>query len=766
MDKVKWLLHHTAENPFLTDRDYEAHLRGGTFDPTSEWAKAQPLPFEKWSKPGSGVLPKDATRKNYDTYVAQFRKAHNQMAYKFVEGVDKGATCPIGMAQPKTMGDLAKLPNGARYCVQNTSDGSTVQMTKPSNQQLAFWKKEHAQMVAQANQNRLLAEDRYWDQHPVSKFFNHTLLNGLARVVDETLGFLPGVGPFIKPIYKAFAPPGSKYYQPNSSIGTRLGQIATGELTAAAFAGTTSALGFGHGGRKVPPAPEEDMYKTDVPDVVIGVDEDGNPIMGQPPLIPIHAPYDPSADVESETESVISSITSEGSLGVDALEGLEGDFTGWETGTPPPVDGSDSKEGYEDLDEWIAELREATAPVIPDLHPIEELNEAEGIAYEDEEEKEEDDDAPRGRRGAVDEDDEDDSDRKTGEGHFHPLKGKGIYSFIKKRIGQVYDRFTGLFKGTRRDFAPRIRQLLQSIGSIPIAKMAVRRDPLSSGLTGALNLISSGGLAKGQKLAGYDKLFHLCLELWIGQSRYVVERNETINIGKPAPRTRDTQYLPISMGGAKSNTLNAMLSQVRAVEGNEMFKYDAFRNNCQDFIMSLLRNNHQLNPVATQFIKQDLTQIVPHLPSWGEKFARLATDTAALADTVIHGQGAKGGIHTPLPPGGEGSISLKFHKQLDKAGVSPHRYLEEAQRKAKKARLKGEVEFSDDSKHKLQIVSPEGKTVRFGAVGLGDHIYYTLAHAENADQHRKSYLARATAIHGDWKKNKYSPNSLAIAVLW
>jgi hypothetical protein len=74
--------------------------------------------------------------------------------------------------------------------------------------------------------------------------------------------------------------------------------------------------------------------------------------------------------------------------------------------------------------------------------------------------------------------------------------------------------------------------------------------------------------------------------------------------------------------------------------------------------------------------------------------------------------------------------------------------------------------FSSDDKHKLQIPNAEGKIVRFGAVGLGDYILYTLQKNPEAEKHRKSYLARATKIKGDWKKDEYSPNSLAIGVLW
>jgi hypothetical protein len=113
-----------------------------------------------------------------------------------------------------------------------------------------------------------------------------------------------------------------------------------------------------------------------------------------------------------------------------------------------------------------------------------------------------------------------------------------------------------------------------------------------------------------------------------------------------------------------------------------------------------------------------------------------------------------------------------FHKQLRDAGVSPEAYLKKAQAKAKKHGLAWKhLGFSSDDTHKLQIPKANGSLVRFGSVGLGDHILYTLSpHSSSssvsADEHRRRYLARATKIKGDWKKDPYSPNNLAIHVLW
>jgi len=109
----------------------------------------------------------------------------------------------------------------------------------------------------------------------------------------------------------------------------------------------------------------------------------------------------------------------------------------------------------------------------------------------------------------------------------------------------------------------------------------------------------------------------------------------------------------------------------------------------------------------------------------------------------------------------------KFQTQLKRAKVSPAAYLAAAKEKAKKKGLAWKhIGFSSDDTHKLQVPNAQGTLVRFGSVGQGDHILYTLSHDKSADEHRKRYLARATKIKGNWKSDEYSPNSLAIAVLW
>ena len=90
-------------------------------------------------------------------------------------------------------------------------------------------------------------------------------------------------------------------------------------------------------------------------------------------------------------------------------------------------------------------------------------------------------------------------------------------------------------------------------------------------------------------------------------------------------------------------------------------------------------------------------------------------------------------------------------------------YIKQAKKFAKAAGYKdwNTLKLADDGKHKLVL-----RGVKFGSITNNDYIIYKQHFPTIADVKRKQYLARATKIKGDWKKDKYSPNSLAINILW
>jgi len=90
-------------------------------------------------------------------------------------------------------------------------------------------------------------------------------------------------------------------------------------------------------------------------------------------------------------------------------------------------------------------------------------------------------------------------------------------------------------------------------------------------------------------------------------------------------------------------------------------------------------------------------------------------------------------------------------------------YLKQAKVYAKKAGYKdaSSLKLADDGKHKLVL-----RGVKFGSINNNDYIIYRRYFPAVAEKKRKQYLARACKIKGDWAKDKYSPNSLAINILW
>lgn len=120
-----------------------------------------------------------------------------------------------------------------------------------------------------------------------------------------------------------------------------------------------------------------------------------------------------------------------------------------------------------------------------------------------------------------------------------------------------------------------------------------------------------------------------------------------------------------------------------------------------------------------------------------------------------------------------GAIQSAFKKQLSELGIDEDHYLDMARRNAAdKGYDPKDVEFSDNTTHKLMIRAPDGSLRRFGRVCYNDFLIWShleenkevMKGTAKAKQDRfwKSHMK----IKGDWKDDKYSPNWLALNILW
>lgn len=70
------------------------------------------------------------------------------------------------------------------------------------------------------------------------------------------------------------------------------------------------------------------------------------------------------------------------------------------------------------------------------------------------------------------------------------------------------------------------------------------------------------------------------------------------------------------------------------------------------------------------------------------------------------------------------------------------------------------VYLSSRKTKKFMVITPDNKAVHFGAMGYEDYTKH------KSEERRQKYRRRAENIKGNWKQDKYSPNNLAINILW
>ena len=80
--------------------------------------------------------------------------------------------------------------------------------------------------------------------------------------------------------------------------------------------------------------------------------------------------------------------------------------------------------------------------------------------------------------------------------------------------------------------------------------------------------------------------------------------------------------------------------------------------------------------------------------------------------------------------------------------------------------------LSDKKPYKLYYLTPDDRKVYFGNASYNDFFIYDILEHHNvvregeAIKRREMYKKRASKIRGDWYKDKYSKNSLALNILW
>lgn len=207
------------------------------------------------------------------------------------------------------------------------------------------------------------------------------------------------------------------------------------------------------------------------------------------------------------------------------------------------------------------------------------------------------------------------------------LDFKAAAEEIKRRLKGV----TEAFKGTRTNWPPAAREVLEKYGNRDYSEVKVCRKPLADALQ---TLIKTAALPKR---GNFDKFYHLSLWLKIGEHEWLrLDKREVLHA---VIEKRDTEpgavCIPVRVGPNAPKTVNGVIDNaLKKVGPDRFYKYRSTSWNCQRWVLDLLEANdmHADKAWILQSVKGLLSPLV-------DRLANLSTDLKARANLILEGFG-------------------------------------------------------------------------------------------------------------------------------
>jgi hypothetical protein len=197
-------------------------------------------------------------------------------------------------------------------------------------------------------------------------------------------------------------------------------------------------------------------------------------------------------------------------------------------------------------------------------------------------------------------------------------------------LSNVVDAFQTFNKAVeiRKDLSPADKAFKFENGTQPIVGLNVLRTPLKKYVNAGLNILTLGKFQDAVAKAGYDNMFHLFLMGRLQNGvEFILEKNETVRL-RPYSKSdvnSQTELKSVNLAG-KTITNDSLFDNAINNEKDRFWAYDGLKNNCQDFVLSVLGSSGLLNDELKQFIKQNAQGIAEEI-----------NDRNPIASTIIRG---------------------------------------------------------------------------------------------------------------------------------
>ena len=172
----------------------------------------------------------------------------------------------------------------------------------------------------------------------------------------------------------------------------------------------------------------------------------------------------------------------------------------------------------------------------------------------------------------------------------------------------------------------KVNEMLNKYGNLPITGLMIARKNIQSTVNAIFN-----------NILPYDQLYHLLTLIKVKQGSIVklltVEKGPLVAISEANSIPSNIEMLEIP--GPFNMTLRQMFDQMKVAFAGHLWRYDAFQNNCQIFVMMILAVLNKISPEAKAFVLQDKIQNFSN-PTV-EKFVRSVTNAYGQATNALFG---------------------------------------------------------------------------------------------------------------------------------
>jgi hypothetical protein len=237
---------------------------------------------------------------------------------------------------------------------------------------------------------------------------------------------------------------------------------------------------------------------------------------------------------------------------------------------------------------------------------------------------------------------------------------------VGKEIGSKIEKYGDTVLNGRDDYPPYVRELINKYGNETITDMTIDSKKVSGMLTGALNVASLGAFDKRMKRSGLDGVNHLAIVLTLSDGkRLKLEKEEAINLTENPKKNNKQRKISNIPSGI---TLKTLLDNGEKYMGDKWFKYSASSNNCQDFILGVLKGSSIGSQDDYDFVKQNTEKLFKG-DSFLRKLSNTTTDLGGKVNEIAYGAGIDYDSSSCSSSDSEGSIlegMEKIRKRIKK----------------------------------------------------------------------------------------------------